>query len=256
MQAGKPVPRLHGKTAVVSGGSRSLGLFIAEALIREGARVAITGRHAGTLEAAARKLGAAVVPVVIDIRDPASVRTGFARIAQHFGALDILVNNAALMNFNRIETAADEALAAEIETNLLGAIYCIRSAVPLMRDAGGGDIVNITSESVRFPFPGLAVYAATKAALETLSLGLRDELRADGIRVAVLRCGNLKDIGSGLSDHWQPEQKQAAFALWTQTGHMAMVGQSMRGESVAQALTDMLALPRDAGLDLVEVRGR
>jgi NAD(P)-dependent dehydrogenase (short-subunit alcohol dehydrogenase family) len=248
--------RLEGKTAMVSGGSRSLGLAIARALTAAGARVVITGRNAATMQAAAQKLGDRALPLEMNVRDPASVRAGFAQIERHFGRLDILINNAATGYFHRVEHAQDAALAAEVETNFLGPIYCIRSAVPLMRTAGGGDIINVTSESVNLPFPGLTVYAATKAGLENLSHGLRDELKPDGIRISVLRCGRMSDSGSGLFDHWTEAQRQDAMALWSGTGHLAMVGKSMAAESVAHAVLNALTLPPDAGLDLFEVRGR
>jgi meso-butanediol dehydrogenase / (S,S)-butanediol dehydrogenase / diacetyl reductase len=247
---------LVGKTAFISGGSRSLGLAIAKVLSMAGVKVAISGRHAKTLETACQEMGQGALALPMNVRDPSSVRDGFARIEREFGTLSILINNAATGYFHRIENAEDAALAAEVETNFFGPLYCIRSAIPLMRKAGGGDIISITSESIAMPFPGLTVYAATKSAVETLSRGLRDELKPDNIRISVLRCGRMSDSGSGLFDHWTDAQRGDAFALWTKTGHMAMVGESMRAETAARAIINALTLPRDGGMDVFEVRGR
>lgn len=246
---------LEGKIALVTGGSRSLGLSIAQSLVEQGAQVIITARNQSALTDAAKVLGEKCLPLQMDIRNPASVKEGFATVENTFGRLDILVNNAAVGCIHRIEEASDADLHAQVETNLLGVIYAIREAVPLMRRAGGGDIISISSESVRLPFPMLSVYAATKAAIECLATGLRDELRPDKVRIATLRCGNIAE-NSGFGDNWSDEVKTAAFALWSSTGHLAFAGQPVPQSLVAQALANMLCLAPSGGADLVEIRGR
>lgn len=246
---------LEGKIALVSGGSRSLGLSIAQTLVEQGAHVIITARNQSALTAAAKVLGEKCLPLQMDIRDSASVKEGFAIVEKTFGRLDILVNNAAVACIHRIDEASDADLHAQVETNLLGVIYAIREAVPLMRQAGGGDIINISSESVRLPFAMLSVYAATKAAIECLATGLRDELRPDKIRIATLRCGNIAR-NSGFGDKWSDKVKLAALELWSGSGHMAFVGQPVPQSLVAQALADMLCLASTGGAELVEIRGR
>jgi meso-butanediol dehydrogenase / (S,S)-butanediol dehydrogenase / diacetyl reductase len=248
------MPTLDNKVALVTGASRSLGFHIAAALIGRGARVIVTGRDAGALAAAAGELGPAAMALTLDVRSPASVRAVFARAFDRFGRLDILVNNAAAGYLHRIDEASDEHLQAEMETNLLGVMYCIRAAVPLMRGQGGGDIVSVSSESVLLPFPLLSTYAASKAAVECLSAGLRDELRPDNIRISVLRSGNIAD--SGFGDHWPPAARQEAFALWKSTGHLAMAGAGVRPGVIAATVADMVSLPAGAGIDLLAVRGR
>ena len=101
------------------------------------------------------------------------MRRAFADVASRLGAPDILVNNAAICLLHRIEEMTDADAQREVATNLMGPLWCARAAIPHMRAAGRGDIVNISSESVRLPFPYLSLYAATKAGLETLSEGLR-----------------------------------------------------------------------------------
>lgn len=246
---------LEGKVAFITGGSRSLGLSIARTLIDQGANVVITARTSAALDQARVDLGDRALALQMDVRDSASVKAAFAATHDRFGRLDILVNNAAVGCLHRIDQASDEELKTQVETNLLGVIYAIREAVPLMRQSGGGDIVNVSSESVRLPFPMLSVYAATKAAVECLTAGLRDELRPDHIRIGTLRCGNIAQ-NSGFGDSWSPEVKADAFELWKTTGHLAFAGQPIPQEVAADALLAMINTPASGGLDLVEIRGR
>lgn len=245
---------LAGKIALVTGASRSLGYHIAATLIERGAQVIVTGRDQATLAAAAARLGPAATAMVQDVSDPASVRAVFAQISERFGRLDILVNNAAVGHLHRLEAASDEELSSETGINLLGVMYCIRAAIPLMRASGGGDIVSVSSESVNLPFPLLSTYAATKAAVECLSTGLRSELRADDIRISVLRSGMITD--SGFGTHWSEAQREHAFALWQTSGHLAMAGAGVGADVIAAALADMVSLPRNGCIDLLELRAR
>ncbi len=244
--------RIEDKVTVVTGASRGLGLRICEAFIREGGKVALISRSAGPLQSAAAALGPAAKAFVTDISDPAQVRHSMRAIAEHFGAVDVLVNNAALGHLQRVEEADDALLQLEVNTNLLGPIYCIRSAIPLMRARGGGDIVNITSESVRLPYPFLTVYAAAKSAIETLSVGLRAELRGENIRVSVLRSGRLAE--SGFNRDW-PEERRAEYREIVQKeGYYAFSGEPISPEITAQAIVDLVCLPRAARVDLLELR--
>ena len=121
-------------------------------------------RNLEQLQAVATEIGPLSAAFQTDIGDPLAVRRTFAEIVNRFGGVDILVNNAALGHLQSIEESEDRLLQEEIATNLLGPIYAMRAAIPLMRLRSGGDIVNITSESTRMPYPYLTVYAATKSA--------------------------------------------------------------------------------------------
>lgn len=252
-QLTEPAERLPlaGKVVVVTGASRGLGKRTCEAFIRAGSRVAMLARSAPALESAAAELGPAAKAWATDIGDPGAVRRTFEAITRSFGGVDVLINNAALGHLQPIEEADDELLQQEVNTNLLGPIYCIRSAIPLMRARGGGDIVNITSESVRMPYPFLTVYAAAKSAVETLSLGLTTELRSTNIRVAVLRSGRLAE--SGFNQHW-PEERRARYReIVVQEGFYARSGEPISPEITAQAIVDMVCLPRQARIPLMEL---
>ena len=240
------------KVAIVTGGGAGLGREIAASLARAGAQVAIFGRNAERLQQTAAALGPDVLGVPCDICDSEQVRRAFATVAEAFGGVDILVNNAATYTPFLLEDASDEALRATFETNVIGPAFCIRAAVPAMRARGSGDIVNISSESVRHPFPYLTAYAASKAALETLGLGLRTELRADRIRVTTLRVGSM--TGNETSLNWPPGMLEKFIAAITASGHAAFTGAGMSPRVVADHLVHVLALPREANLDLIELR--
>jgi len=244
--------RLSGKVAVVTGASRGIGRRISQALVAEGARVALFARSLAQLELVQQELGDASLAVVCDVADPASVRDAFAATLQHFGRIDILVNNAGICQLQKVENARDEDLRRELDINLLGPILCSREVIPHLRAAGGGDIVNVSSESTRLPFPYLTVYAATKGGLETFSAGLRSELRPDRIRVTVLRAGNTDE--SGITKEWPEDTVKDFLKAIEKSGHAGFTGLPASPVSLALALVNVLSLPRDVNVDLIEVR--
>ena len=242
--------RLDGRAAIVTGGSRGLGLASTRALVANGARVALLARDESSLETAVRELGEAAIPIRADVSDPDSVREAFARARGALGRLDILVNNAGVGRLHRVEDASDEALRAQVDTNILGTVYCCRAAIPLLRATGGGDIVNLSSESVRDPYPYLTVYAAAKGAVEVFTRGLRRELRGDGIRVTLLRSG---PAVTTFGDGWDPELSALASRAWTEGGYLGadgMLDPSAVGEAIVNAVTQH----HGTSVEIVEVR--
>jgi NADP-dependent 3-hydroxy acid dehydrogenase YdfG len=242
-------PSLAGKVAVVTGASRGIGLAIARALARRGARLALIARDAARLREAAASIGAGVLAIAGDIGDPAAVRDAADRIVAHFGRLDILVNNAGLAGLHRIEDATDAELRAQIDTNLLGLVYWTRAAIPHLRAAGGGEILNVSSTSMKDPYPYMGIYSATKAAVESLSVALRREVKADGIRVTVFRCG---PTWTGFGDHWDPDTAQRAFQAWAAGGYAGLAG-CMDPDVVGEAVAQVLTLPAQACMEIFEL---
>ncbi|MBW2269818.1 MAG: SDR family oxidoreductase [Deltaproteobacteria bacterium] len=254
---------LEGKVAVVTGASRGYGFATAKLFMAAGARVALLARSAAPLEEAARELGPGCLALATDIGDADSVRRAFRGVGEEFGGLDVLVNNAACGRVGKVEHASDEDLRAMLETNLLGAIYCAREAIPLMRATGGGHIVNVSSDSARHPFPYLCVYAATKGGLEVFSTALRDEVQADGIGVTLLRPGASRVVGEGglrastFGAGWDPEIAAEAAALWERLGYDHFsAGRSggMEPESVAASILHTVTRPDHANIDVLEIR--
>jgi NADP-dependent 3-hydroxy acid dehydrogenase YdfG len=245
---------LVGKVALITGASKGLGRCLAELLVSEGAKVVAAARPSPQLAALGRELGDAGFAVECDVRSPRSVETAIEAGVRHFGGLDILINNAAACVLHDIETSTDEEILSEVETNLLGSVWCVRAAIPHLTARGGGDIAFVTSESVKLPYPFLTLYAATKAGIETFAHGLRSELRPNGTRVTVRRSGKM--TGASIEDAWDPDRSRRFFEAATKSGHMALSGEGNHPSANARALIDAFELPRDANVDLIEVRSR
>jgi len=245
--------RLGGRVALVTGAARGLGLHMAEALIAEGAQVVMVARSAEQLREESARLGPSALAVAADISDPDSLSAAFAAAREAFGGLDILVNNATLNYAHKIEQATNAELQAEVGVNILGAIYGIRDAIPLMRARGGGDIVNVSSESVMRPFPFLSLYAACKAAIENLTVGLREEVRKDNIRVTTLRSGVVASGGAFMAGS-DPERLQQFQEECVTQGFSYGVGEPISPKITAKALIDFLTVPREAHIDVISVR--
>ena len=244
--------RLAGKTALITGASRGMGAAVAAAFAAEGAQVAMVARNATELQATATAIGTQAHPFACDVSDPQAVRGVFKAVADRFGGLDVLINNAALANPAPVEEAQDAAVQLEVAVNLLGPLYCCREAIPLMRARGGGDIINVSSESVRHPYPHLTLYAATKSALETLSHGLRNELADQHIRVTVYRSGNVR---GSFSRDWAPEARIRARAAARDQGYDAFSGAPIEPEIPAAMMINLVLMPREAQVDTIELRG-
>ncbi len=244
--------RLSGKIAMVTGASRGMGMAIAQRFAAEGAQVAMLARGAEELARAAATIGEHAAAFPCDISDPGALRRIFGEVALRYGGLDILINNAALATPNPIAEARDQDVQNEVAVNILGPLYCSREAIPLMRARGGGDIVNISSESVNHPYPHLGLYAATKAALETLSVVLRQELADEHIRVVTYRSGNVRGT---FSRNWSDEARTRARAAARDAGFYAQSGAQIEPEIPAEMILNIVTLPREAQIDLIELRG-
>jgi NADP-dependent 3-hydroxy acid dehydrogenase YdfG len=230
-----------------------MGKAFAHALAAAGAEVALLARPSPQLSAAADELGGGACAIPCDVSDAGSVRSAFAEIDRQYGQLDILVANAAVVIPNRAEAVTDADLQAEVGANLLGVIHTCREAIPRLRAGGGGDIVTLSSESARHPYPFLSVYAATKAGVEAFSQGLRAELRPDLIRVTVLRSGAVGE--TEIERNWSRETSRAFYDFVRESGHLSLSGRTRATpRDMAAALLNVLTLPRGIDVELIEVR--
>ena len=183
---------LEGKVAAITGASSGIGEATALALAREGAWVALGARREDRLADLAKRIesdGGRALPLAVDVGDEASARDFVERTNSELGGLDILVNNAGVMLLGPVEGADTECWRTMVNVNILGLLYCTHAALPLMREAGGGDIVNISSVAGRFANPGSGVYNLTKFGVGAFSEALRRESVAGKIRVIVIEPG-------------------------------------------------------------------
>jgi NAD(P)-dependent dehydrogenase (short-subunit alcohol dehydrogenase family) len=204
-----------GKVAVVTGSSRGIGYAIAEALVHAGASVTVSARHPEELSAAAARLNALgkgrASGVPCDVRRPDAVAELIRRTVAEFGGLDILVNNAGVGHFGPVAELPIDRWQQMIETNLSGAFYCCREAIPQLRRRGGGWIINIASLAGKNPMAGGTGYNASKFGLVGFSEALLLDVRHDNIRVSCLMPGSVathfNDHTPGGADAWkiQPE---------------------------------------------------
>ena len=185
------------KVAVVTGGNRGIGRGIAEALVKDGLRVAITARDAAHAERAAAEIGAAK-GYACDVRSYAAVQALFAAVDRDLGGLDVLVNNAGVGLFAPIEEMSVDDWHAVIETNVNGVFYCTKEALPRLKKRGGGYVFNVSSLAGRNAFPGAGAYCASKHAVNGFSEVLFQEVRDAGVRVTYLMPGSVAtDFGRG-----------------------------------------------------------
>ncbi len=216
---------LAGRSAVVTGGSRGIGLAIAGALISRGCSVLITGRDPRRLSDAQASLPGRAADIALvgptpvvrvhgrveaaqaDVRDYAQVERAIGQAVASFGGLDILVNNAGIGAFTPVSEQSPEQWSETIDTNLTGVFHCCRAALPHMRRRGQGWIINVSSLAGKNPFAGGAAYCASKSGLNAFSEALMQEVRYDNIRVSYVMPGSVRtgfggtDEGSG--DDWK-----------------------------------------------------
>jgi NAD(P)-dependent dehydrogenase (short-subunit alcohol dehydrogenase family) len=182
---------LEGRRAIVTGGSKGLGLAIARELVDEGAHVAICARDEREVVAAGEELrrdGTVVHAQRADVTDPDQVRDFVARSVEALGGLDLLVNNAGRAHPGTFETLTDEDWQADLDVKLLSLIRCSREVLPHLRAAGGGRIVNIGAVYGRYPDPTFFATSVNRAAgnafTKTLALEMaRDDILVNGVNI-------------------------------------------------------------------------
>ncbi len=232
---------LADKVAVVTGGTRGIGASIAEALLKEGARVFICGRDSSTVNSALDSLAAIagrkrVGGLAADVRRYEDCRNLIQEAAEQFGGIDILVNNAGLGIFKPVDQLTPEEWQTVIETNLSGAFYCCREAIPLMRRRGGGYIFNISSLAGVNAFANGAAYNASKFGMNGFSEALMQDVRYDGIRVSYIMPGSVgTDFGSA--------QSRKSPEPWKLTG-----------QDIAKAVIDLYKFPTTTLASRIELR--
>lgn len=229
---------LQGQVALVTGGTRGIGRSIAEKLLEAEAAVVICGRRQAEVDRAVAEMAARgpsqVAGQPCDVSIYEDVVRLFRFISRMFHGLDILVNNAGVGLFQPVDQITPDDWRRVLETNLSGAFYCTREAVPLMRERGGGYIINIGSLAGKNPMAGGAAYNASKFGMLGFSEASMLDLRYDNIRVSSVLPGSVATEFSGpgrTTEDWK-----------------------IGPDDIAQTVLDLLALPPRTLASRVEVR--
>jgi NAD(P)-dependent dehydrogenase (short-subunit alcohol dehydrogenase family) len=231
---------LKEKVAVVTGGSRGIGYCIAERLLKEGANVYICARDGKILKQSLEELrkqgDGRVEGMVADVGHYEDCRKLIHTAAEHFGGIDVLVNNAGIGIMKPVDQLTPAEWDATIQTNLSGVFYCCHEAIPIMRKRGGGYIFNISSLAGTNPFPGGSAYNASKFGLNGFSEAMMQDVRYDGIRVSYIMPGSVDtDFGGA------PGSK--SHQSW-----------KLSGEDIAKAVVDLYTYPLSTLASRIEMR--
>lgn len=237
MSSTKGAERLAGRTALVTGASRGIGLAIARLLAGEGAHVALLARDQRALEESARALGSRATSVPCDVSRPDAVAEAVSRIRSLFGsAPDVLVNNAGAFSLASIDTVDPASFDAAVNANLSAPLRFIRGFLPDMRARGAGHIVTIGSIADRDVFPENAAYAASKHGVRALHEVLRLETRGSGVRATLISPG---PVDTPLWDTIDPDTREGFTPR----------AQMLRAGAVADAVVYALTRPDDVNID-------
>ncbi|MFE2248088.1 SDR family NAD(P)-dependent oxidoreductase [Streptomyces lavendulae] len=196
------------QTWFITGSSRGIGRALVRAALEAGDTVAATARRPEQLDDLAAEFGDRIAPIALDVTDPAAAKAALEEARKHFGRIDVLVNNAGYANVSPIETTDDEDFRAQFETNFWGVYNVTKAAIPLLREQGGGLVVQFSSMGGRVGgSPGIASYQAAKFAIDGFSRVLRVETAPFGVRVLVVEPSGFRTdwAGSSMTVHDVPE---------------------------------------------------
>jgi NAD(P)-dependent dehydrogenase (short-subunit alcohol dehydrogenase family) len=222
------------KVWFITGSSRGLGRSFAEAALSRGDKVAATARNTAHLAELVTAYGDAVLRLQLDVADRAAVFDSVKRAKEHFGRLDIIVNNAGYGLSGAVEELTEQQLRDQLDTNLFGPVRVIQAVLPYLREQGGGHIIQISSVGGLTVFPLGGGYVASKWALEGLSETLAQEVAGFGIKVTLVEPGSYATEGAagGANAEADPlydglRESFAEFAKTLEVGDPAAAGQAL-----------------------------
>jgi NAD(P)-dependent dehydrogenase (short-subunit alcohol dehydrogenase family) len=187
------------KTWFITGASRGFGREWAIAALDRGDRVAATARDTATLDDLVSTYGEAVLPIRLDVTDREADFAAVAQAHEHFGRLDVVVNNAGYGHFGFVEELSESDARDQLETNLFGALWVTQAALPFLREQGSGHVVQVSSIGGISAFPLVGIYHASKWALEGFSQALAQEVAGFGIKVTLVEPGGFSTDWAGSS---------------------------------------------------------
>lgn len=228
---------LSGRVAIITGGTRGIGFAIAERLASEGAKIASCGAKEGTAEQASQRLAPMTEAYgeTADVSNYADVKRFVANVKSRFGSVHILINNAGIGVFRPISELTPAEWDRMMAVNLSGAYYCSHEALPIFREQGEGDVINISSLAGRNPFAGGGGYNASKFGMNGFSEAMMLDHRNDGVRVSYIMPGSVDTEFGG------PGGKTSAN--W-----------KIAPEDIADVVSTLLKMPRRTTVSRVEIR--
>jgi NADP-dependent 3-hydroxy acid dehydrogenase YdfG len=242
-----PLTDISGSVVAITGASSGIGEATALAASRAGAAVALAARRGDRIEALAARIedeGGRAVALPTDVGDERSARAFVEHTYEHLGGLDALVNNAGVMLLGAIEGADTEEWRRMVDVNLFGVLYCTHAALPLMREAGRGHIVNVSSVAGRIASAGSGVYNMTKWGVGAFSEALRQECVGSGIRVTIVEPGA---VATELLSHNSDEVREQAAKRFAGVT-------PLEAEDIADAILYALRQPAHVAINEVLVR--
>jgi NADP-dependent 3-hydroxy acid dehydrogenase YdfG len=240
---------LDGRRILITGASSGIGEATADAVVAEGGAVALGARRKDRLDEIASRIeagGGRAVAIEADIGEEEQANALVARANEELGGLDGLVNNAGLMLLGLIQGADTSEWRRMIDVNLLGLLYCTNAALPVMRDGGGGDVVNVASVAGRIAAMGSAVYNMTKWGVVGFSEALRQEGLHIGVRVTCVEPGFVDTELQGHNEN--PMIVERIEQMREQTGKV------LESADIANAVVYALAQPKHVSINEIMVR--
>lgn len=232
--------KLFGKIAVITGGARGMGRAIATRLLEEGAHVAVCSLRQESVDKAVTELSpkGKVIGIAADVSQQEDVRRLMATVVAEFGGIDILVNSAAIRTYRSVMDLAPQDWDRMLAVNLSGPYYCSHEVLPIFRQRGGGDIVNISSLSSTNAFAGGAGYNASKAGLNGLSDATFLDHRYDNVRISEVLPGSTDTDFNG-----PPADPHAPRPNW-----------KVSPDDIADAVVMLLRMPRRATVSRIDIK--
>jgi NAD(P)-dependent dehydrogenase (short-subunit alcohol dehydrogenase family) len=226
--------QLDGQVALIAGGTGGIGSAIVRLFGREGAAVVVGDVDVAAAEGVASEVvaaGGAAVGVALDVTSGASCRAAVQAAIEHFGRLTTLVNAAGILRVGRVDEMDEDEYDALMRVNMTGTWLATKAAVPAMRSAGGGSIVNLSSVSAFIGSDAGWAYTVSKGAVLAFTYGIAQELAPDGIRVNAL-CPGWVDAGF---THWAMRTSSDPAALVATANRLHALGRMAQADEVAQA---------------------